>query len=257
MLAEERLDRIMSRLRQQGTLAVDEIAEDFGISVDTARRDCNRLAERSLVRRTHGGILLPRQDRDSSTRERELKASAEKAAIARRAAEMIEDHDTIALDAGSTTALIVDLIEARDVTIITYSVEIACRAIRRENLSVYVAGGMVRPSTGGAVGEDAVRMLRSMQAEKGFIGANGIDLVRGLMTPNYHEAAVKKALLEISRSAIVVADSTKFHQTALTRFGTLDDVDILVTDDGIPPDLRTDLFDHPLETIIVSRSRNT
>jgi DeoR family fructose operon transcriptional repressor len=252
MLAEERLEEIVRRLRERGTLAVDDVAQGFNVSHDTVRRDFNRLAGTNGIRRTHGGIFLERVAPDSTLAERALEAAQEKRAIARRAAEQVHDGETIVVDAGTTTGLMVDYIEAKEVTLITYSVEIAARAIRRSNLTVYIAGGMVRASTGGAVGDDALRMIRSLQASTAFIGANGFSLEHGLMTPNYHEAGVKRAIIEISSQRTLLVDSSKANRRALARFGELSDMDVVISDDALGRDMEAELKEVVAEVLLVS-----
>ena len=234
MLAEERQEKILRRLKERGTLAVDDVASDFRVSVDTVRRDFNRLASTPGIKRTHGGIFLEKSERDSTLAERELQASAEKRAIARAAARLVRDDETIVVDAGTTTALMVDAIEAKDVTLITYSVEVASRAIRRSNITVYMAGGLVRSSTASAVGDDTLRMIRSLQASTAFIGANAFSLEHGLMTPNYHEASIKRAIMEISQRRVLLVDSSKHDRRALARFGGLAEVDTFICDNALP-----------------------
>ncbi|MEX0741773.1 MAG: DeoR/GlpR family DNA-binding transcription regulator [Alkalispirochaeta sp.] len=251
MLAEERLEAILRRLRERGTLTVDNVAQDFNVSLDTVRRDFNRLAGTRGVRRTHGGILLEKVAPDSTLAERALEASAEKRAIARRAAELVHDNETIVVDAGTTTGLMVEYIEARDVTLITYSVEIAARAMRRANLTVYMAGGMVRASTGGAVGDDTLRMIRSLQASTAFVGANGFSVGYGLMTPNYHEASVKRAIIEISSRRVLLVDSSKANRRALARFGELEEMDVVISDDGLHRDMVGELEEVVGELLLV------
>ncbi|TVR71126.1 MAG: DeoR/GlpR transcriptional regulator [Spirochaetaceae bacterium] len=234
MLAEQRLQEIMSRLRSLGTLTVEAVAREFEVSLDTVRRDFNRLARQPGVRRAHGGILLDRTERDSPLSEREQRFSREKLAVARAAAGLVEPGETIVLDAGSTTALMVDYITAPEVTVITCSVAIAARAFVRDNLTVFVMGGLVHSTTGSTVGDDALRMIRSMQASTAFLGANGFGLERGLVTPNYHEAGNKRAIMEVSRRRVLLVDSSKLGRHALARFGELAEMDVIVTDGGIP-----------------------
>lgn len=251
MLAEQRLDEIMSRLRAAGTLTVERIAEEFGVSVDTVRRDFNRLARRPGVRRAHGGILLDRTERDSPLAEREQRSSREKLAIARAAAELVEPRETIVLDAGSTTALMVDYITAPEVTIITCSVAIAARAFVRDNLTVFIMGGLVHSTTGSTVGDDALRMIRSTQASSAFLGANGFGLDGGLVTPNYHEASNKRAIIDVSHRRVLLVDSSKLGRRALARFGELTEMDVIVTDAAIPENALEALRRQVEEVIVV------
>ncbi len=251
MLAEERLEEIFRRLRNRGTLAVDDVAQEFNVSLDTVRRDFNRLAGTRGVRRTHGGIFLEKVAPDSTLAERALEASTEKLAIARRAAQLVDDGETIVVDAGTTTGLMVEYIEARDVTLITSSVEIASRALRRPNLTVYIAGGMVRASTGSAVGDDTLRMIRSLHASTAFIGANGFSVAHGLMTPNYHEAGVKRAMIEISSRRVLLVDSSKAERRALARFGDLAEMDVVISDGGLDSDIAGELAEVVGEVLVV------
>lgn len=251
MLAEERLEEIFRRLRNRGTLAVDDVAQEFGVSLDTVRRDFNRLAGTRGVRRTHGGIFLEKVAPDSTLAERALEASTEKLAIARRAAQLVDDGETIIVDAGTTTGLMVEYIEARDVTLITSSVEVASRALRRPNLTVYIAGGMVRASTGSAVGDDTLRMIRSLHASTAFIGANGFSVAHGLMTPNYHEAGVKRAMIEISSRRVLLVDSSKAERRALARFGDLAEMDVVISDGGLDQDIAGELGAVAGEVLVV------
>ena len=234
MFAEQRVEQILQRLHQRGTLTVDEVADEFGVSPDTIRRDFNRLSRQAAVRRTHGGILLQSGERETqSLTERAVRNPAEKLAIARAAAGLVEDHETIVIDAGSTTALMVDAISAQDVTVITYSVEIAWRALQRDNLKVYLAGGMVRASTAAAVGDDTLQVISRLSASRAFLGANGIHPTQGLMTPNYLEASVKRALMDISQQNVLLVDASKAGRSALVRFGEVRDIDLLITDSGM------------------------
>lgn len=255
MLAERRIEEIMRRLRERKSLTVDAIAEEFGVSVDTVRRDFNRIAQNSRAKRTHGGILLP-EERDTTLAEREQRNYREKAEIARAAATLVENHETIVVDAGSTTAIMIDHITAKDVTVVTYSVEIAYRALRRENLTVYMAGGLIRPSTGAAEGDDTIRMIQNLQASRGFIGANGLDIDHGMMTPNYHEAGVKRAILEICRFNVLLLDSSKFDRRALVRFGDINEIDLVITDSAIPQETYARLLEQVAEVRVVPIDTN-
>lgn len=244
----------MRRLKERKSLTVDDIAGEFGVSVDTVRRDFNRLASRSRAQRTHGGIILP-EEGDTTLAEREQRNYREKLAIAREAATLVEDHETIVIDAGSTMALLVDQITARNVTVVTYSVEIACRAIRKDNLTVFMAGGLIRPTTGGAVGEDTIRMIKGIRASRGFIAANGIDDNHELMTPNYHEAGVKQSIMEVCSVNVLLLDSSKFDRRSLVRFASIDDIDVVITDEGIHEEYNTELSKQVTELRVVPVNR--
>lgn len=245
MPVEERRLLILEELRRHERLAVEDAARLCGVSPDTIRRDFNRLAERQEVRRTHGGIVLPRVPadtvRDATLAERSRLAAPAKRAIAREAARLIGDNETIVIDGGSTTLEIVSAIEARDVTVITACLDIASRALARDNLNVYLVGGTVRRATAMAVGDETVRALRSLSASVAFLGASGFGREHGLMTTSPLEASVKRAILAIADRRVALVDSSKREHRALARFAGWSDIDLFITDDGITPEYAANL----------------
>lgn len=238
MLVEERQRVILDRLRAKKTLTVEEAMELCDVSADTIRRDFRKLSEQNLARRTHGGILL--QDEyaaDSPLRERQVLHHDEKRRIGARAAEFVQHGETVAIDAGTTAIEIIPfLAELSDMTVLTYSLDVARAAVDSRSVNCIMLGGLIRDNTYSAVGPDTLSMLNRFQVTTLILAANGISLEHGLMTPNRMEAEVKRGLIHIAQRVILVADSSKIGRRALVSFSDFSKVDVLVTDKDADPD---------------------
>lgn len=234
VFVEERLEQFLNLLGAHGSMTVEQAVELTGVSADTVRRDFNRLAERGLVVRTHGGIV--HRDTvapDSPIRERRVQNAAQKALIAHAAASMVVDHETIALDAGTTTVgMIEHLTRLQNLTVITYSLDLAGEVVRRANMTAVILGGMIRESTLSVVGPEAIAMVKSFHANTLFLAANGLSEEHGLLTPNRMEAEVKRALIDSADRVVLLLDSSKIGRRALVSFAPVDAVSTLVTDAG-------------------------
>ncbi|TVQ38546.1 MAG: DeoR/GlpR transcriptional regulator [Spirochaetaceae bacterium] len=257
MFVEQRLDQFLQALGARGSITVDQAAELAGVSQDTVRRDFNRLAERGLALRTHGGIMTrDNYVHDSTIRERRIQHAAQKAAIARAAAALVVDNETIALDGGTTTfGVIAHLSPAASLTLITYSLDAAIEVARRPNMSAIVLGGVVREPTLSVVGPDAMAMVRTFHANTFLLGANAVSLEFGLMTPNRMEAELKTALIAISDRVVLLVDSSKINKRALVTFGSLDSVTTLVTDAGADPQFCEQLRQKGTQVIIARQEQ--
>jgi DeoR family fructose operon transcriptional repressor len=166
----------------------------------------------------------------------------EKLRIARAAVAEIPHDGAILLDAGSTTARLAELLPSdRELTVVTNGIPIALALSARPNITVMSIGGRVRGRTLAAVDEWALRLLGETFVEVAFIGTNGISVERGLTTPDVSEAAIKRAMLGAARRAIVLADHTKVGNDCFARFGSLEAVDTLITDDGLDVTVAADL----------------
>lgn len=235
MLVEERHRVILDRLRTKKSLTVEEATDLCGVSADTIRRDFRKLSELQRVRRTHGGILHKEEYApDSAVRERQVLHHAEKQRIGARAAGFIQPAETVALDAGTTAIEVVPfLTHLSELTVLTYSLDIARAVVDSRSLACIMLGGLIRDNTYSAVGPDTISMIRRFQATTLILAANGVNVEHGIMTPNRMEAEVKSALIEIAQRVILVVDSSKIGRRALVSFADLSKVDVLVTDAAV------------------------
>ena len=237
MYAEERQQAIAELVGRRGRVSVVGLAQRFDVTTETVRRDLSALERLRLLRRVHGGAVpvdtltmveTGLTDRDAANTE-------QKARIAARAVDLLPAGGaTVLLDAGSTTARLVDdLPRDLELTIITHAVPLAARLASYPQVELHLLPGRVRRTTQAAVGTETVAALQSLRVDIAFMGTNGISVGHGLSTPDRDEAATKRAMVESAQQVVVLADATKIGLERTVRFAELDEVDVLVTDDGI------------------------
>lgn len=242
VLARQRQEEILERVRLSGGVRVAELVEQLGVSDMTVRRDIEALAAKGLVARVHGGATDPRRrsaDEPGFSAKSTLQIR-EKQAVARAAAALVEAGSSIAVSAGTTTfELARELRSIPDLTVVTNSVPVAqlLHETNRKDLTVVLTGGVRTPSDA-LVGPVAVATLRTLHVDVAFLGVHGMDGRAGLTTPNLVEGETHRALLDCARTRVVVADHTKWGVVGLSTIAPLSDVDVLVTDDGLPHDAR-------------------
>jgi DeoR family fructose operon transcriptional repressor len=238
LFPEERQRQILQRALAAGRVDVAALTEEFGVTAETVRRDLGLLERQGHLRRVHGGAIpVDLLVREPALQAREESMRAEKGRIAEAVVGLLGDAASVLLDAGTTTARIVDLLPAdRELTVVTNSLPIAQAAVARPALTVHVVGGRIRPRTLAAVDAQALRDLTDVYVDVAVIGTNGVSVRRGLSTPDPAEAAVKRAMVRAARRRILVADHTKIGVDHFARFAALADVDLLVTDKGADPE---------------------
>jgi DeoR/GlpR family transcriptional regulator of sugar metabolism len=233
----------------------------FGISDMTARRDLNEMDRRGLLRRIHGGAVTNLgRSYEPPYQMRFTKHQSAKACIGARAAELIYDGDSIALDVGTTTLEIVKGLRGkRNLTIVTNSLQIANMIV--DNLSLEVnarlilTGGVVRPQELSMIGDMSERAYQGFHVDKAFIGIGGISLEDGLTEYNLEDASIKRMLVASAREKIVVADSSKFGVTTFASVAPLKSVDRIVTDAAVPLDMIEKIQNMGVEVIVANGGR--
>ncbi len=259
--ARVRRERMLGLLRERDFVRVTDLAERFDVSEVTVRGDLDALETRGQLRRVRGGAV-PRSAAPVERRfeEAEIAAADEKRAIARVAAGLVSDGDTIVLDVGTTTTAIAQALAVRedlhDVTVFTSSLTIALALESAEPwLTVVVTGGTLRPKQHSLVEPLAGLVLDSINAGKAFVGCNGIDPDRGVTNVNLPETEVKRMILAASQQRVVCADSSKLGQVSLARVCALDDVDLLITDSDADAELLETLRETGLEIMLAPIGR--
>jgi len=243
MYAEERQQEILRLARAEGRVDVTTLAEQFAVTAETIRRDLTTLERAGVLRRVHGGAIpVERIGFEPALAARDWVMTDEKERIAKAALAEVPEEGAIILDAGSTTARLAQALPLdRELTVVVNSPAIAVILGPRANINLLLIGGRVRGKTLAAVDDWALRPLADLYVDVAFIGTNGLSVERGLTTPDPAEAAVKRAMIAASRRTVVLADHTKIGQDYLARFGTLSDVDTLITDSGLDDDLVSDV----------------
>jgi DeoR family fructose operon transcriptional repressor len=253
MYAEERQQAMAQLVAEHGRLSVNLLAETYDVTTETVRRDLSALERMGLVRRVHGGAVPANSLAviESGLLERDQANTQQKERIARAALELLPPAGaTILLDAGSTTSRIASLLPREHrLTVFTHAVPVAARLASYPQIDLHLLPGRVRTTTQAAVGADTVRALADLRADLAFIGTNGLTREHGLSTPDHDEAATKRAMVASARQVVVVADASKIGTEAAIRFASLDEVDVLVTDDGLDEADERDLVDAGLTVV--------
>ena len=239
---------------EHGRLSVNDLAEQFRVTTETVRRDLSALERLGLVRRLHGGAV-PSDTLaviESGLLERDQTHPAEKERIARAALGLLPPAgSTVVIDAGSTTSRFASRLP-RDhrLTVVTHAVPIAARLAGSPQIDLHLLPGRVRRTTHAAVGSDTVEALRMLRADVVFLGTNGITADHGLSTPDHDEAAAKRAMVQGARQVVVLCDASKVGVESAVRFAGLDELDVLVTDDGAPEQTLERIEDAGVEVVI-------
>lgn len=237
MFAEERKKTIMDNLIENGRITVNELSEIFKVSRATIRRDLQELEDNNLLIRSHGGAILKVSTQfEPSFAEKITKNKDEKIAIGQKAASLIQDNETILLDAGSTTSMIIPYLTAHNLTIVANSVHILQQIAYIHKYQLIAIGGQLRPNTQAFVGPITEDTLRTLYVDKAFIGANGIDKIKGITTPDLVEAHVKSIMVNIAREVYIVADHTKFNKSCFAKITSFDKIKAIIVDNSISND---------------------
>ncbi len=251
--ARVRRDRTIDLLRDREFVRVTDLAEAFGVSEVTVRGDLDHLEDRGLLKRVRGGAV-PRHmaEPERTFEETAATAKAQKRVIARRAAELVQPGDAVILDVGTTTTAIAGELAARadlsDVSVFTSSITIALALeAAHPRISVVVTGGTLRPKQHSLVEPMAGLVFSHLHARLAFIGCNGVDVAAGITNVNLPESDVKRLMIRAAATRVGVADAAKLGQVALAKVCDLEEVDVLITDDGADPEALADLRETGLD----------
>ena len=234
----ERRGRLLDLIRVRGFAALEELVRELGVSESTIRRDLDALEEQGAAKRTHGGVLyaggMPRL---AEFDERQPSHWAAKRAIAVKAAEVINDGETVLLDGGTTTYEVARLLVGRSLQVVTNSLPVANLFASESRTDLVLLGGYVSPRTGVCLGPYANELLGRLHVTTTILSAAGIA-DEGLFNAHLLLAETEQAMLRAAGRVVVVADSSKFGQKSLTLVSPLDAIDVVVSDNGLPDEWR-------------------
>ena len=231
MYLAPRHSEIIELAKTEGRVLVDDLAARFEVTPQTIRKDLNDLCERQLLMRIHGGAVIPSGTQNMEYAQRGKIAADEKQSIGTAAAALIPDNAALFINIGTTTEAVSQaLLRHGRLMVITNNINVANRMRPYTQFEVVIAGGVVRASDGGIVGEAAVDFIRQFKVDYAVIGTSAIDHDGALLDYDFREVKVAQAIIANARHVILVADSTKFERTAPVRIGHLEQVDTFVTD---------------------------
>lgn len=236
LLIGERHRRICELVRAEGRVTVEQLAARFGTSQVTIRADLSTLETAGALTRTHGGALsIP--DDDQPLDVKQLQHRTEKLRIAEAAAALIRDGETIILDSGSTTAEVarrIRALELKSINVITNGLNIAAILSDVPAVRLIIPGGILRRESNSLTGPMAEAALDALQADRLYLGADGIDPRIGVMTPHLAEAELNGKMIKMSRQVVVVADSSKFGRRNISLIARTEQLHVLITDRAAP-----------------------
>lgn len=249
----ERHQLILNKLTEKGYVNVSDLSKELDVSAVTIRKDLKLLEEKNLLFRSHGSATVQNPYvTDRHINEKEKIMADQKKHIALRAASMVEDYDNIILASGTTiNELARQLKSVQNVTVISASLIASQVLTNYTGIEIIQLGGMVRKSSSSVVGPMAEKMLEGYSVNKLFIGVDGIDPEYGLTTTNAMEASLNKSMIHASQKIIVLADSTKINRKGFGKICDIDQVDIIITDNGADKGILRILEEKGVEVIIV------
>jgi len=224
-------------LREFGSVSVDALAERFGVTLQTVRRDVAQLADAGLVQRFHGGVRVPVSTTENiAYRQRQQLNEEAKRRIARAVAAAVPEGSSLFLNIGTTTEAVARALLGRDgLRVITNNLNVAAILSDNPAIEVIVAGGLVRSRDRGIIGEATVEFIGQFRVDIGVIGISGIEADGTLRDFDIREVKVAQAIMRASRQLWLAADHSKFNRPAMVEVGRLDQVDTLFTDRAPPP----------------------
>jgi DeoR/GlpR family transcriptional regulator of sugar metabolism len=235
---QDRMQHVVRMLESRDSVPVAELSELFSVSEVTVRSDLAQLTRQGLVARVRGGVRALERGQAELAFDLRLRLEADrKQAIARAAAALVDEGEAVALDS-STTAyyLALELRSKRELVVVTNGLLIAAALADAPGITVIVTGGMLRLPAMSLVGDLGAEVLRTTRINKGFVGARGLSLERGLMDLNPEEVRIKQEMADACESVIALLDGTKWHRSALLSFVPADRISTIVTDTDAPMD---------------------
>lgn len=234
---EERENIILNVLQQNGRFTVSEISNILGISASTARLQLQKMHDKGLLLRTHGGAVKTDYPQGFNTRQsffEDIINFGKKMQIAVAAADTVENGDFIAISSGSTALLFASLlIEKQDLTVVTDSVPVANELLFLPNIKLYICGGQVRHRNGACFGPTAEEFLNTLKVDKSYSGSDSVDLDFGITSIDI-DPRTERSLCKCGRECYILVDSTKFKvKPFIEKTINIDEITYLISDSSL------------------------
>lgn len=233
-----RQTEILDIARLEGRVVVEQLADRFGVTLQTIRRDLSDLSDAGLLDRVYGGAVIRKGMSNIGYEERRRLHDEAKAAIARKCARAIPDNSSLFLNIGTTTEAVArELLTHRNLTVVTNNMNVANILVANDSCEIMVAGGVLRRSDGGLVGDLTAQFIEQFKVDFAVIGASALDADGDLLDFDLQEVRVSQALIRRARQTYLVADASKFARSAPVRIASLREIDAFFTDQPLPPAL--------------------
>jgi DeoR/GlpR family transcriptional regulator of sugar metabolism len=235
MLIAERQREIAALVERERSARVTTLARLFKVTEETIRRDLEKLEMDGKLMRSHGGAVSRSTVFDLPFGEGEISFAAEKAAIAREAVKLIEEGDTILIDASTTALQMARMVPDMPLTVLTNSMQVCVELTSRPRMRVVCTGGTLSPPSLSFVGFRAEQMLSEYHVNRLFFSCTGVDFEHGLSDINESQAVLKQKMTAVAEHAYLMVDRHKFGVKSLKRFGQVSDVKTIITNDTVSP----------------------
>lgn len=254
MIRAERFNLITSLADEMDIVTLDELAERLKVSVATVRRDVDELCAQGIVEKTRGGIIFcnKKQDSEPSLQLRRYSNVEEKKRIAQAAFAHIEPNSYYMFDSGSTIGELIRLIPKNfPISIVTYDLSYIYDLNLLENAEVFILGGKLRNGQLACHGTYAEQYLEQMNGHIAFIGADSIDLNKGIMGFNTNDVPLKQKMIANSEKTILLCDHSKFESRGFINIHGFKGIDLIITDSETDPDILARLRDMGVQVEVV------
>ncbi len=242
----------MEVLLREESVTVNQLAELLDVSSVTIRKDLTELEQAGKLYRSHGkAIIINPFTFNRSVNEKEKIAVEQKEAIGREAAKLIDQDDSIIIASGTTVhALARNIKPKHRLTVVSASLPVSQILSQDENNDIMQLGGMLRHSSLSVVGQYSKQILENCSFSKLFLGVDGIDFDYGFTTTDMREAELNQQMMRAAQKVIVLADSSKFGRRGFAKIGNIEDIDLIITDAGVSPNVVNLINDHGINLII-------
>jgi DeoR family transcriptional regulator of aga operon len=251
----ERREQIIQRLRQQGSVQVNDLSAQFGVSTVTIRNDLAFLERQGIAVRAYGGALIcdsTTSGIEPSVEDKSSLNTALKRRIASAAAELIQPGHRVILDSGTTTYELARIMRHhQNVIAMTNGMNVATALLDAEGVELLMTGGHLRRQSLSFYGDQAEQSLLNYHFDMLFLGVDAIDIERGVSTHNEDEARLNRRMCEVADRIIVITDSSKFNRSSLHKIIDTLRIDMVITDDGVPAESLKELQRVGIEVVLV------
>ncbi|MFN3800991.1 DeoR/GlpR family DNA-binding transcription regulator [Belliella pelovolcani] len=253
MTLAERHRYILDKLNQAGIVHVSDLSKELNVTVVTVRKDLKLLEDKGLLFRSHGSATLHSPYvNDKPVNEKKLVRVEEKIKIAQAAVQLVEKEEAIIIGSGTTVVSFAQLIpKDQKLTVLTAAMNVTLALIDSPEVEIVQLGGVVRKSSSSVVGNYAEEMMANFACSKLFLSVDGISLDFGLTTSHMMEAHLNAQMIRSVQKTIVLADSSKFGKKGFGKICNLEDVDMIITDSGIPDIYKEKLEEMGIEVRVV------
>ena len=253
MFMEERLNEILEIIKRDKKVLVKELSERFNVSESMIRKDLQRLESEGKIKRTYGGAILEREKSfNDNTISRVFVDLESKEYLGKLVLDIIEENDIIFLDISTTNHTIATILKSttKNITVITNMNRIAIEFDHNSNIDVILIGGEYNKKLGGTIGAGAIDQIGKVRIDKAFIGVGGVNVEENFISNfNYDESFTKNKILKNSKKNYIVMNDEKFYKDGSFKFGTLDDINYIITEKEPEDSIKKMLVQHEVKII--------